>query len=63
MVTGGIVDTIAVHNGTVYVAGSFTNIGGQNRAGLAAIAAADGVVSMTWNPNPTPADSVSTIGV
>jgi hypothetical protein len=61
VVTGGIVNTIAVNNGTVYVAGSFTNIGGQNRAGLAAIAAADGAVSMTWNPNPTPANSVSTI--
>jgi len=61
MVTGGIVNTIAVNNGTVYVAGSFTNIAGQNRAGLAAIAAADGAVSMTWNPNPTPANSVNAI--
>jgi hypothetical protein len=61
VVAGGIVSTIAVNNGTVYVAGSFTSISSQNRAGIAAIAAADGAVSMTWNPNPTPANSVSTI--
>jgi hypothetical protein len=56
VVMGGLVRTIAVHNGTVYVAGGFTNIGGEMRAGLAAIGTtgnANGVVSTTWNPNPT----------
>ena len=42
--------TIAVSGDTVYVAGMFTNVGGADRLGFAAIDAAG--VATAWNPNP-----------
>ena len=53
------VSTIVVSGNTVYVAGTFTRIGGQTRNGLAALDATahdstDGIVASWWDPNPWP---------
>jgi hypothetical protein len=45
------VSTLAVSGSTVYVAGSFTSIGGQSRSYLAALDATTGLAT-AWNPNP-----------
>ncbi|HXU05669.1 MAG TPA: hypothetical protein VN903_32155 [Polyangia bacterium] len=42
---------IAVAGGVVYFAGSFSIVGDQNRAGLAAVSATTGALA-TWNPRP-----------
>ena len=38
-------------NSTLYVGGSFTSIGGQNRSNIASIATADGSADLGWDPN------------
>ena len=43
---------LAVSGSTVYVGGSFTNIGGQARNHLAAVDASTGLAT-AWDPNPT----------
>ena len=48
----GAVDELAVIGDTVYAAGRFTMIGGQSRAGLAAVDASGNATG--WDPNPTP---------
>jgi len=45
-----IVQALAVSGGTVYVGGSFTNIGGQARNNLAALDATTGAAT-AWDPN------------
>jgi trimeric autotransporter adhesin len=45
---------IAVSGSTVYVSGDFTQIGGQARAGLAAVDAGTGA-ARAWNPDPNDA--------
>ncbi len=48
---------IAVLADTVYLGGTFTSVGGQARAGLAAVDATTGI-ALPWNPNPmTPMNS------
>ena len=47
----GNVTSIVVSGSTVYVAGAFMSIGGEARAGLAAIDAATGRAT-AWNPDP-----------
>jgi hypothetical protein len=49
----GYVTSIAAANGIVYLAGDFTHVGGQARAGLAAVDA-DGRLT-PWDPRPAPA--------
>lgn len=46
----GIAYTIAIKNGTVYVGGSFTNVGATSRTDVAAIDSATGIAT-TWNPS------------
>ena len=50
-VPNSAVNAIAVMNGVVYIAGTFTAINGQQRLSLAAIDAASGQL-MAWNPVP-----------
>jgi hypothetical protein len=49
--SAGVVETLAVAGGVVYVGGAFTSVGGQPRICLAAVRAADGTVT-GWNPAP-----------
>ena len=49
LTTGVVVPTLAVADGTVYVAGSFATVGDDPRAGLAAIDAASGEAT-AWQP-------------
>ena len=46
-----LVGDVVVHEGTVYLAGAFAAVGGESRAGLAAV---DSITGQTeaWNPNP-----------
>jgi hypothetical protein len=55
------VTQIAFANNTVYIAGTFTNVGSTARAGIAAIDAAGVGALKEWNPAITPANSVSTL--
>lgn len=53
----GTVDAMVVSGSTLYIAGDFTTIGGESRAGLAAVevagsADATGAADGTWDPNP-----------
>jgi hypothetical protein len=48
---GGTVEVIRVTNGTVYVGGSFTTIGGQTRNRIAKLDTVSGAVDATFNPN------------
>lgn len=48
---GPNVSALTIAGGTIYVAGTFAQIGGQSRAGLAAIDNAG--VATAWNPGPT----------
>jgi hypothetical protein len=50
------VDQLAIAGSTVYVAGSFTTIGGQARTKLAALDATTGNAT-AWNPNPSPSSA------
>ncbi len=56
----GSVNTLAVTNGTVYVGGQFTNIGGQDRNHIAAIDVITGAAT-DWNPDAN--EWVSTLAV
>ena len=49
-VTNGWVEAIGVQGNTVYAGGFFSNIGGQNRAYLAAVDATTGFAT-NWNPH------------
>jgi hypothetical protein len=51
-VTNGLIEALAVTGTTVYLAGTFTSVGGVARSGLAAVDAS-GVLT-PWNPNPGP---------
>ncbi|HKQ57804.1 MAG TPA: Ig-like domain repeat protein, partial [Candidatus Eisenbacteria bacterium] len=48
---GSGISSIVVNGATVYVAGSFSTIGGQSRNSVAAVDTSNGVPS-AWNPNP-----------
>ncbi|HYO31579.1 MAG TPA: hypothetical protein VES21_01945 [Nocardioidaceae bacterium] len=48
---GGVV-SLALQNGTLYMGGNFTTVGGQSRARLAAVDAATGAVN-DWDPGAT----------
>lgn len=48
-VTGGPVTAVAVSAGVVYLGGSFTQVGGTSRSGLAAVDATSAAVE-SWNP-------------
>ena len=56
---GGSVYSIATDGSTVYVGGAFQILGGQSRAGLAAVDAVSGSVT-AWNPSP--ASGVRSVG-
>jgi len=61
-VTGSSVGSLAVSGGDLYVAGSFTGIGGASRTNLARVrASAAGTVDPLWAPNPN--DGVHVISV
>jgi hypothetical protein len=49
--TDGIVYALHVQNGRLYMAGSFTTVGGIDRRGLAAIDIISGTVVMDWDPD------------
>lgn len=53
------VRAIVVNGGTVYVGGSFTTVGGQARANLAALYAANGQAT-AWNPGASGASNLVT---
>lgn len=57
---GGGVRALAVSGSTVYAGGEFESIGGQSRAGLAALDADTGVAT-PWNPNPSNGDRATQI--
>ncbi|MBS1914154.1 MAG: T9SS type A sorting domain-containing protein [Bacteroidetes bacterium] len=57
---GGNINKVIVNNGRIYIAGTFTSVGGNARNGLAAIDASSGAV-LAWDPNPVPAGTVSSI--
>ncbi len=48
----GVVQNLVTSGSTVYACGSFANIGGQARSGLAALDASTGLAT-TWNPGVT----------
>lgn len=55
------VTTIAVAGATVYLGGGFTQVGGQQRSGLAAVNDSNGTALVSWDPRPSgapPADSI-----
>jgi hypothetical protein len=47
----GLVRACALENGKLYISGFFSVVGGQARAGVAAVNASDGGL-LPWNPNP-----------
>jgi V8-like Glu-specific endopeptidase len=48
----GPVSSIAITEGAVFVGGRFTQIGGQQRQGLAKIPSQSDTADLAWNPNP-----------
>lgn len=52
--TNGSAHALAISGTNLFVAGSFTRIGGRNRAGLARISTqGSGLADSNWDPNPT----------
>jgi hypothetical protein len=58
----GPVDALVVSNGVVYAGGFFTGIGGQSRAGIAALDPTTGQAT-AWNPNAPANSAVFTLAV
>ncbi|HET9233555.1 MAG TPA: T9SS type A sorting domain-containing protein [Candidatus Eisenbacteria bacterium] len=56
---GGVL-ALATNGTTIYVAGSFSSLGGQPRSGLGSVDAVTGAVT-TWNPSPTGGSPVTQV--
>lgn len=56
-----VIEAFEVHDGVVYVGGTFTNLGGQPRNGLAALDQITGAAN-AWNPNASPVHALAILG-